>query len=89
MSSVNFTWVVTEYGDWEGQKDPKVSKMVFKLVFLEPLEISPLKVQDSLVLHIKDKQGFFISETLNKDLDDQFCTLETKVTRQMEDTAFT
>ena len=89
LSSVNFTWVVTEYGDWEGQKDPKVSKMVFKLVFLEPLEISPLKVQDSLVLHIKDKQAFFISETLNKDLDDQFCTLETKVTRQMEDTAFT
>lgn len=25
VSTVNLTWHVTEYGDWDGQKSPKVS----------------------------------------------------------------
>lgn len=25
VSSVNFTWQVTNYGDWEGQSDPVLS----------------------------------------------------------------
>jgi hypothetical protein len=89
LKSVNFTWSVTEYGDWENPKGGKTSKMVFKIKFDFPLQISPLKTQDQLVLHIKDKVFFFISETLQQDLDDKYCTLLTKVTRQMEDTDFT
>ena len=33
ISSVNFTWNVTEYGVWDDQKYPVVSMMVFKLIF--------------------------------------------------------
>jgi hypothetical protein len=62
VKSVNFTWNVTEYGDLE---DSSVSKMVFMILFDHPLEISPLKTQDQIVLHIKDKVFFFISEPLN------------------------
>ena len=44
LSSLNFTWNVTKYGVWEGQKDPVVSMMAFKVIFQEPLSISPLKI---------------------------------------------
>jgi hypothetical protein len=85
LNSVNFTWNVTDYKEFN--KDS--SQMIFKLVFNEPLQISPLKTQDMLILNIKDKQSFFISETLGKDLDDKYTILTTKVKRQMEDSAFT
>ena len=40
VESVNFTWNVTEYGEF----DKYSSQMIFKLVFNEPLQISPLKI---------------------------------------------
>jgi hypothetical protein len=62
--------------------------IIFKLVFDEPLQISPLKVQDSLILNFKETI-FFRSKTLDKFLDDNYRILDTKVRRQMPDTAFT
>ena len=75
--SVNFTWNVTEYG--ELTKD--TSHIVFKLVFLEPLQISPLKIQDTLILNFNETANFFVSETLKKPLDDKYKILKTKVKR--------
>ena len=85
LESVNFTWNVTEYGPLT--KD--TSHIVFKLVFFEPLQISPLAVQDRLVLNLNDTSIFFVSETLKKPLDDKYKVLTTKIKRQMEDNSMT
>ena len=80
--SVNFTWNVTEYG--ELTKD--TSHIIFKLYFLEPLQISPLKIQDTLVLNFNETANFFVSKTLKKPLDENYKILSSKIKRQMEDT---
>ena len=41
------------------------------------------------MINIKDKANFFISDSLNKDLDDKYTILQTKVKRQMEDNSLT
>jgi hypothetical protein len=53
-----------------------------KLTFNEPLLISPLATQDILMIHFKDT-SLFISNTLNKPLDDEYRNLKKKVKRQM------
>ena len=80
MWHLNFTWNVTEY-----TKD----FMKLKLNFTDPYSISPMEQQDQLVFHIKDKQEFFISETLLVDIHDNFTTLKSKIPKQMPDNMLT
>ena len=63
--------------------------MMIKLNFTDPYSISPKEQQDQLVFHIKDKQEFFISETLLVDIHDNFTTLRSRVPKQMPDTLLT
>lgn len=53
--------------------------MKLKLFFEDPIIISPLLLQDMLVLHIKEKYHLFYSEKYKKDLDDNFRTLTFRV----------
>jgi hypothetical protein len=73
-TQVNFTWVVTEFAEF----DKDSSKLVIKISFDEPIQISPLVIQDMLMIYFNDT-SFFISETLNKPLDDEYRNLKTKV----------
>lgn len=59
ISTLNFTWNITHF-----EKD----KMVVKLIFNNPEEISPLIEQDKIVFHILEIKHFFISETHLEDL---------------------
>jgi len=48
---------------------------MIKLNFSDALAISPLAIQDTLVVHIKERRDFFISKTLLKDLHQNYTTL--------------
>ena len=46
--SMNFTWVLVDFS-----KDHR--RMMFQLVFMDPVSISPNAEQDILVFHIKNE----------------------------------
>ena len=73
MSKLNFTWNVTSY---EGRK------LFIKCNFFSPPTISPRRVFDNLVFHIKEKREFFRSLNEGVNIHDDFTTQKHKVKRQ-------
>lgn len=65
-SRLNFTWNTTSY-----QNDT----LTLKLIFNDPVSISPEFIFDYFVFHIKKKRDLFISREYVKDLHDNYTTL--------------
>jgi hypothetical protein len=76
LSQLNFTWNVTKYTS---------ERLFIKLNFSHPLSISPKQIQDTIVVHIKDRRDFFISSTLLVDLHANYTTLKSAMKKQMPD----
>jgi len=63
--------------------------MIIKLLFNDALAISPLAEQDTLVIHIAERRDFFVSNTLQKNLHQNYTTLTSSIKKQMPDDKFT
>lgn len=74
-SSLNFTWKVTEF---------KAKYFSLKLNFSDPLSISPLLIQDTLIVKFKDL-SFFYSTEVQDFLDSRYRILSTPLKRQIFD----
>ena len=72
LESVNFTWSVTSF---------KLDLLELKLEFFEPVEISPLQTQDSLVIHFKEETIPIFEDLAQK-------TLAKKVKKQLSHSEF-
>jgi hypothetical protein len=80
LAQLNFTWNVTEYTS---------ERLFIKLNFSHPLSISPKQIQDTLVVHIKERRDFFVSSTLQVDLHTNYTTLKSAMRKQMPDEKLT
>jgi hypothetical protein len=78
-SSLNFTWKVTDF---------TAKYMDIKLNFSSPLSISPLLIQDTLIVKFKDL-NFFYSLEVNDFLDSRYRILSTPLKKQVEENVFT
>jgi hypothetical protein len=74
--SVNLTWTVMNYTE---------HKLILKLAFDFPVQISPLEVQDSLIVHFKQTSPFFFCFSIKNLLHEDSRTLTRKVRKQIED----
>ena len=71
ITTLNFTWQVESYEE---------DTLAFKLDFYNPISISPLTVQDSLVIHFReDIRILFFSTELGRNLDEKYYTMKSKL----------
>jgi len=71
VSKVNLTWAVESYEN---------STLTIKLNFTSPVSISPLAVQDRLVVHFREEiRGLFFSPEINRFLEPEYFTMRKKV----------
>ena len=76
-SSLNFTWKATNF---------KAKFLDIKLNFSDPVSISPLLIQDTLVVKFKDL-NFFYSVEVQDFLDSKYRVLSSPVKKQIIDDA--
>mmetsp|Transcript_9281 Transcript_9281/g.14051 ORF Transcript_9281/g.14051 Transcript_9281/m.14051 type:complete len:253 (+) Transcript_9281:2509-3267(+) len=82
MEQVNFTWEAPEM-----MADDDEREATFTLVFLNPILISPLEQQDSIIVHFKERYYPLENEPIGFLVGNQ--TLKLKARKQVEPTALT